>query len=429
MRPELHEKIKIRKDFYCPAPFMHVYANAGKDTLKWCCEARYSSTKLSDDKSLKNFFYNDEQLQNVRRSVLKGIEPIECHICGDRERKGWSSDRLEYIARDSEDLTPDIQYGNSHKQPLALDIRPGNICNLKCRMCDAGNSSEIAKELNKHSELKQWYATGEDIKEKVTFDLVSFYNEIDFSLVKRINVLGGEPTIDPDTLNFLQKIIDSGHSDIKLNITSNCTNWDKPKVRSLFEQFKWLNVCMSIDGTESTYEYIRTGTSWSTVLKNIEELKTYKNLIGLSHNMVVQMYNIFDIRQWLTFFYRLRQNINKTCKFELQYPYIQVCEEPPHFHPSILNNDDKNFVMSEINKFVKDVNGVPDKFTNQVLIPIQTSLDDPIHTSFSKVDYPTIKPDSIKELRDHFKRHTNIQNKIRGTKAEDYLHKRILKYL
>ena len=62
MRPELHEKIKIRKDFYCPAPFMHVYANAGKDTLKWCCEARYSSTQLSDDKSLKNFFYNDEQL-------------------------------------------------------------------------------------------------------------------------------------------------------------------------------------------------------------------------------------------------------------------------------------------------------------------------------------------------------------------------------
>ena len=42
MRPELHEKIKIRKDFYCPAPFMHVYANAGKDLLKWCCEARYN---------------------------------------------------------------------------------------------------------------------------------------------------------------------------------------------------------------------------------------------------------------------------------------------------------------------------------------------------------------------------------------------------
>ena len=147
--------------------------------------------------------------------------------------------------------------------------------------------------------------------------------------------------------------------------------------------------------------------------------------------MVIRFYwnYIFDVRKWLTFFYRLRQHINKTCKFDLQYPYIQVCEEPPHFHPCILDEDDKNFVIGEINKFVKDVNGVSEQFTNQVLIPIQTSLDDPIHTSFSKVDYPTIKPDSIDELRDHFKRHTNIQNKIRGTKAEDYLHKRLMKYL
>ena len=41
MRQEFFEKVKITEGFFCPAPFMHTYINAGKDAIKMCCEGRH----------------------------------------------------------------------------------------------------------------------------------------------------------------------------------------------------------------------------------------------------------------------------------------------------------------------------------------------------------------------------------------------------
>ena len=432
MRPELHKKIKFKKDFYCPAPFVYLYLNAGKNTIKMCCEARYSGAPV-DDKSvpfenlLKQYFYNDDTLIDVRKKLLKGEEPLQCFVCGDRERKGWRSDRHEFLEEFENDITVDLKYGNQHKQPLALDIRPGNVCNLKCRMCDAGNSSMIALELKKYPELKQYYNHPSKDETEISFNMIDFFKDIDFSLVRRLNILGGEPTIDPNTINFLKNLIDLGHTDIGINMTSNCTNFKKHS--DVFKKFKCLNVCLSLDGIEKHYEYIRTGSKWETVLENFEILKTFPNLVGMSHNLVLQMYNIFNVKEWLIYYYNLRQH-EKSRGLNLGAPYIQACEEPPHFHPSILFDEDKNFVISEINDFFKNYNhNVEKEFVEKSIIPIQTCLKDPIHEKFDTYQYPTIIPNSIDELRKHFKIHTNIQDKIRNTKAIDYLHPRIKKYL
>ena len=119
MRREIHEKIKYKKGFYCPAPFMHTYINVTKDSIKMCCEARFTKAKFSEKSSgipakerLEEFFYNDKQLLEIREKLLKGEEPLECFVCGDRERKGWRSDRLEYNDRDGDSITNDINYGN-----------------------------------------------------------------------------------------------------------------------------------------------------------------------------------------------------------------------------------------------------------------------------------------------------------------------------
>jgi hypothetical protein len=95
MRREIHEKIKYKEGFYCPAPFMHTTVNVSKNSIKMCCEGRYTKSQLSEkssgipaNKRLKEFFYNDKQLLEIRENLLKGEEPLECHVCGDRERNG-----------------------------------------------------------------------------------------------------------------------------------------------------------------------------------------------------------------------------------------------------------------------------------------------------------------------------------------------------
>jgi len=433
MRREIHEKIKYKKGFHCPAPFMHTYVNASKDSIKMCCEARFTKAKFSEKSSgipakerLKEFFYNDKQLLEIREKLLKGEEPLECFVCGDRERKGWSSDRQEFIKRDGH-VTPDLKYGNRDKQPLALDIRPGNVCNLKCRMCDPGNSTEIYKELELHPVLYQYYMGRPEGKISNNMDINNFLSDIDFTLIERLNILGGEPTVDPDSIAFLEKLIEEDNTDLHLNITSNCTNFNKHW--QLFKQFNKLNICASLDGIGKTYEYIRTNAKWNAVLQNINELQTLPNLTHLSINMVVQMYNIFDVKEWARYFYNMRKEGYPEGRASVGAAYIQACEDPPHFHPAILFEEDKKFIIKEINDLIKEENIKDEEFIEKTLTPVQTCLNDPIWDLFQPIVFPTIKPNSVEELRHHFKKHTRIQDKIRNTSAAESLHPRIKKYL
>jgi len=429
MRQEFFEKVRITEGFFCPAPFMHTYINAGKDAIKMCCEGRHIRSKFSEKESgipasnrLKEFFYKDKQLLEIRKKLLKGEEPIECHVCGDRERKGWSSDRLEYLARDGNTVTPDINYGNEFRQPLALDIRPGNVCNLKCRMCDPGNSTEIFKEVEENPNLYQYYRGNKWNKNTTNMDIIKFISAIDFKLIKRLNILGGEPTVDPDTIAFLEKLIENGNTELELIVTSNCTNFNKHW--QLFKQFKNLGVCASLDGTGKTYEYIRTNAKWKPVINNVYSLLKLENLNFLSINLVLQMYNIFDVKTWGKFFYNLYKQGNN-----IGAPFIQACEEPPHFHPAILFDEDKKFIIKEINDLIKEENITDDEFIEVTLTPTRTCLNDPIWEKFSPDEYPTIKPNNVNELRHHFKTHTRMQDKIRNTNVLNYLHPRIKKYI
>ena len=432
MRREIHEKIKYKKGFYCPAPFMHTAVNVSKNSIKVCCEARFTKAKFSEKSSgiparkrLKEFFYNDEQTLKIRKKLLKGEEPLECFVCGDRERKGWTSDRMEYLQRHG-NVTPDLKYGNRYKQPLALDIRPGNVCNLKCRMCDPGNSTEIYKELELHPELYQYYMGRPSEKIASNMDIINFLSDIDFTLIESLNILGGEPTVDPDTIAFLEKLIEEGNTNLKLHITSNCTNFNKNW--QLFKQFNKLYVCASLDGVGKTYDYIRTNAKWDLVLQNIKQLYTLPNLMHLSINMVVQMYNIFDVKDWGRFFYTIRKNWKNVDK-SVGPAYIQACEEPPHFHPAILFEEDKKFIIKEINDLIKEENIKDEEFIEKTLTPVQTCLNDPIWNQFEPNAYPAMKPNSVEELRHHFKKHTRMQDKIRNTSAVESLHPRIKKYL
>ena len=434
MRREIHEKIKYKKGFYCPAPFMHTTANVSKNSIKMCCEGRYTKSQLSEkssgipaNKRLKEFFYNDKQLLEIRENLLKGEEPLECHVCGDRERNGWSSDRLDYLKK-YDHITPDLKYGNRYKQPLSLDIRPGNVCNLKCRMCDPGNSSEISKELQQNPNLNQYYdpyRNREDLSSNM--DIINFLSDIDFKLIDDLAILGGEPTVDPDTIAFLEKLIEEGNTNLKLNITSNCTNFNKHW--QLFKQFNKLNVCASLDGVGKTYDYIRTNAKWDSVLQNINQLQTLPNLVHLSINVVVQMYNIFDVKEWARFFYNMRKDGDPEERASVGAAYIQACYDPPHFHPSILFEEDKKFIIKEINDLIKEENIKDEEFIERTLTPVQTCLNDPIWNQFEPNAYPAMKPNSVEELRHHFKKHTRMQDKIRNTSAVESLHPRIKKYL
>ena len=57
------------------------------------------------------------------------------------------------IYRAKVELIPNVETGNQFDAPLDLDIRPGNLCNLKCRMWVPYQVHNFKKKYTENSEL------------------------------------------------------------------------------------------------------------------------------------------------------------------------------------------------------------------------------------------------------------------------------------
>ena len=55
----------------------------------------------------------------------------------------------------------------SVKNIKSFDLVLGNLCNLKCIMCNPGQSSQLLAEANLNPELKKWYTKNNTYNQKL----------------------------------------------------------------------------------------------------------------------------------------------------------------------------------------------------------------------------------------------------------------------
>ena len=127
----------------CYAPFYNVYLRASSRESRVCCTAnghhRLHTNEMSE-------IFNNDLAQQVRQSMLEGEYHPTCHECKKREDLGLRNDRDvydEWYSNSSVDLP---EPATVMPEPYWADIRPSNLCNLKCRMCYPDNSTEVARE-------------------------------------------------------------------------------------------------------------------------------------------------------------------------------------------------------------------------------------------------------------------------------------------
>jgi MoaA/NifB/PqqE/SkfB family radical SAM enzyme len=83
---------------------------------------------------------NSDHMRTLREQFLAGEKPQTCRRCWMEERAGRTSKRMHTLDRMkhmgiSSDWTADA------KPLMFLDLKLGNICNLKCRICGSWSSS------------------------------------------------------------------------------------------------------------------------------------------------------------------------------------------------------------------------------------------------------------------------------------------------
>ncbi len=283
----------------CYAPFIHKYIHQ-KDYQKLCCMSTEHDIVPSHT-NLEQHWQSD-YYQDIRRKMLAGEKLDICVDCWSDEENGMTSDRQMYNEKYKELGSPklDIVKGNEYGSPLDLDLRPSNLCNLKCRMCTPKNSSQLDKEQNKATYLKEIHGEArEDYTSGDVFDIdnLKFLSK-NLSEKSVVKFLGGEPTIMPEVSNMLDLLVSSNPT---INITTNCTNFNNQVMFDKLKQFQSVTAQLSIDGIGKPLEYIRAPIHWDKAKEVIKQWTNIANKTRIQFTLqALNLFNVYDFVYWVS---------------------------------------------------------------------------------------------------------------------------------
>jgi sulfatase maturation enzyme AslB (radical SAM superfamily) len=238
---------------------------------------------------------------NVRSAMLQGGKPSMCMQCYNDESLSIESKREVANKKWMFNYTPSVVPERIIKY---VDIRLGNLCNLKCRMCWPNASNQWIAEY--HLADTEFNAATYD-QSKMSWPNDSNYLEVLKEVatdIQHIYLTGGEPTLAEKQYELYQYLIDTGLSkNISLSYNTNCTNVKQAMI-DYWHHFKHVYVCLSIDAIGSLHRYIRHPAHWSQVEKNFLKYKELadKGLIWLSISPTLQIYSIFSLNKTLDYF-------------------------------------------------------------------------------------------------------------------------------
>lgn len=259
---------------FCVAPWVHLHVNpTGK--INPCCGADYEErfTDYAHGLTVQEML-NVPSLKQLRRDFENNERPEICKRCYEHEDQGRDGNSLRTFFNKTfmNDKTLDaIESTNDDgylERPAIqyLDIRFGNICNLKCRMCGHELSSTWYEEM---------LTMRPDSKDK-KFIHIDMYDELMPYLadVEEIYFAGGEPLLYPEHVKMLQELIRIGNTNVRLKYNTNLMNlkYKKHDILELWSKFSEVNIGASIDGAGRVIEYMRTGSNWDTIVENFRRV-------------------------------------------------------------------------------------------------------------------------------------------------------------
>ena len=248
--------------------------------------------------------YFSKELINLRQDFLSGNRPSKCNDCWVHESAKIKSSREHYLW-DLKNQQYNIDfYNDTTKNIKVIHSVLGNVCNLKCRICNAGSSSKIAAEelaqLPKAERKSNVLYTQLKQKSWVKDKNIKFWQEyVDLSSdLIEISFAGGEPMLIDQQFDLVRKIAENKTAAaINLRYTTNGTIFPNEEILDVWKLYKKVDISLSIDDIGERFEYQRSGLIWKEVKKNIQKYQQLKDQfdIELKINSTISIFNIWDL--------------------------------------------------------------------------------------------------------------------------------------
>lgn len=286
-------------------------------TARPCCLATDEITYVDDNSLIQKYnlkthtleeIYHSRYMQELRRDFLYGQTPRTCQRCWDEEAAGRTSKRMNSRIRLKE-YYDQIDWHNLNPDQLwFIDLKLGNICNLKCRICGSWSSSKWAKE-----EID--YVPGIDRKQHLAYKFLQngswprenevFWDNLRTLLpnIKYFEFTGGEPFLIEQHFDLLRYAVENDYAkNIEIHYNTNGTQF--PDSYNLWSHFKHVEIAFSIDNTNERFEYERYGAVWNEVQDNLQkfnELRSSKISTQLCTTVNVQnVYYLPELCDWIS---------------------------------------------------------------------------------------------------------------------------------
>jgi sulfatase maturation enzyme AslB (radical SAM superfamily) len=227
--------------------------------------------------------------------MLANEAPNECRVCSTQEAQGSQSLRQKTNAdyKIFEQYADKMlaHYNYPTPQPIEIELQLTNLCNLKCLMCVETESSSIYSE---NKTLKIHQINSRDYT--VTPEEIAQIEEWIKTQPRLINLRGGEPLMVPEIKRLLKWAIDSKLLDnTQVHITTNATRLDIEWL-DILTAIPNLRIMVSIDAVGQLNNYIRYGSDWNIVERNVKAISEIPNVTLIVH-AAVQNLNILSFDQ------------------------------------------------------------------------------------------------------------------------------------
>ena len=296
--------MKTPHDKFCILPWVSLEASP-IGTLRPCCLADDEIKDNDGNKftlSTADFadIQNSNHMLELRSEFLIGHKPETCRKCWNEEDAGRTSKRMHTLDR-LKHVLKDDEWTTDAKPLMFLDLKLGNICNLKCRICGSWSSSQFAGEEisflpraeQKSSHAYKMLRAGAWPKEND-----HFWQQIDnvLSDIRYIEFTGGEPFMIDQHFDMLQGIVDRGIAhQVEIHYNTNGTLFPERGLE-IWKQFKTVEIAFSIDDIAHRFEYQRSNASWDTVKENINRFRIIREHMPNLQLQCCTTVNVFNVR-------------------------------------------------------------------------------------------------------------------------------------
>ena len=280
----------MNKNIFCVAPFVNLSTtNNGK--VRLCCQSK-TLDKLHVNKHSLDEIWQGEAYTRIRNQFLNNEWPDECVICKNNEDKNIQS-RRDFENKKWTQIEKKPYPTQAVDFPWAVDLRLGNLCNLKCIMCTPDNSNTWYDEYENFEHL-QFFKKDENVRWPFHTSFLDNY-ETWVSKVRVLYFSGGEPLLIKKHRQIIEFLIEQ---DLAKNIIlwydTNGTYIDQEWI-DMWSHFEEVNLSLSIDGGKEINEYIRHPINHDDLLTNYKLLANRPSNINVKLQIAVGALNIFEL--------------------------------------------------------------------------------------------------------------------------------------